>query len=82
MTKERIDKTENRAIEMILSDNKEKKKTEEKYTEAQRLRGQYQQHQHTYNKSSRRREKETEFFFEEILAKNFTNLMKNINLQV
>ena len=60
-----------------------RKKNEEKLTKTQRPLECLQAYQHTNHESeSQKKRKGWEWMFEEIMAKNILNLMKNINMHV
>ena len=66
----------------MIETEKEKEKTEEKWTEPKGPGAHHQtdQHVHWGWRSQKEREKGAEKMFEEIVAKNFPNLMKNMNI--
>lgn len=78
--KKRIRELEHSQLRLSILRNRKKNMKNHEHSLKRCLWRYYQEYQTTYNKGSQKRKKESEKTSKEMVTRNFTNLMKNINL--
>lgn len=81
LAKERINELEDRLIGIIQAEEQRKKRMK-KNEQSLRDMGHHQIHQHTSNGSIRRKREQEEKIVKEVMAQNFSNILKNNNLHI